>query len=99
METKKELIQQIVIVINILEKDYDITNGILEELHQRYLKALKILEGNKEIQNINIDGGVRAYLDSFSDYTNALLAEMHRAEKLFKELNVWSIELIKFENF
>ena len=45
-----------------------------------------ILKENKDSKEINIIGGVRAYMDSYSDYENPLLGEMHNAEKLSKEL-------------
>ncbi|CAH0159369.1 hypothetical protein FQP34_13120 [Peribacillus simplex] len=88
MDKKKQLIEQIKVVINNLEKDYvnDINSGILQLIYKRYKNALEILENNKDIKEINIIGGVRAYMDSYSDYLNPLLEELHKAEKLNKEL-------------
>lgn len=55
-------------------------------LYIRYKSALEILENDKDIKEINIIGGIRAYLDSYSDYENPLLGEFHKAEKLYKEI-------------
>ncbi|NPC93400.1 hypothetical protein HOO54_14425 [Bacillus sp. WMMC1349] len=88
MDKKKQLIEQIKVVINNLEKDYsnEINSGVLQLIYKRYKNALEILESNKDIKGINIIGGVKAYMDSYSDYQNPLLGEMHKAEKLNKEL-------------
>ncbi|MDO7485882.1 hypothetical protein Q5O89_08560 [Peribacillus frigoritolerans] len=88
MDKKKQLIDQIKVVINNLEKDYsnEITSGVLQLIYKRYKNALEILENNKDIKEINIIGGVRAYMDSYSDYQNPLLGELHKAEKLNREL-------------
>lgn len=88
MEKKKQLIEQIKVVINNLEKDYakDINGGILQLIYKRYKSALEILENNEDIKGINILGGVRAYMDSYNDYQNPLLGELHKAEKINKEL-------------
>ncbi|WP_339229120.1 hypothetical protein [Aeribacillus sp. FSL K6-2833] len=47
---------------------------------------MEILEKDKDIKAINIIGSIRAYLDSYSDYENPLLEELHKSEKLYKEL-------------
>jgi hypothetical protein len=88
MDKKKQLIEQIKVVINILEKDYssEFNSGVLQLIYKRYKNALEILEKNNDIEGINIIGGIRAYMDSYSDYQNSLLGEMHKAEKLNKEL-------------
>ncbi|MBT2647097.1 hypothetical protein J7E52_10250 [Bacillus sp. ISL-34] len=85
---KKQLIDQIKVVINNLENDYynEITSGVLQLIYIRYKNALKALENNKDIRELNIIGGIRAYMDSYSDYQNPLLKELHKAEKLHKEL-------------
>ena len=44
-------------------------------IYKRYKNALEILENDKNIKDINIVGGIRAYLDSYSDYENPLLGE------------------------
>lgn len=88
MDKKKQLIEQIKMVINKFEEDYakDINSGVLQLIYIRYKKALEILENNEDIKEINILGGVRAYLDSYNDYQNPLLGELHKAEKIIKEL-------------
>jgi hypothetical protein len=88
MDKKKQLIEHIKLVINILEKDYsaELNSGILQLIYKRYKNALDILEKYTDIEGINIIGGIRAYMDSYSDHENSLLGEMHKAEKLNKEL-------------
>ncbi|MED4693177.1 MULTISPECIES: hypothetical protein [Peribacillus] len=88
MDKKKQLINQIKVVINNLENDYynEITSGVLQLIYKRYKNALTVLENNKDIRELNIIGGIRAYMDSYSDYQNPLLGELHKAEKLNKEL-------------
>ncbi|KXH78559.1 hypothetical protein [Sporosarcina sp. HYO08] len=88
MDKQKQLIEQIKIVINYLEKDYgtEINSGVLQLIYIRYKNALDILKNNKDIKEMNIIGGVRAYMDSYSDYLNPLLEELHKAEKINKEL-------------
>ncbi|MCM3674558.1 hypothetical protein M3699_11820 [Peribacillus simplex] len=88
MDKKKQLIDQIKVVINNLENDYynEITSGVLQLIFKRYKNALDVLENNEDIRELNIIGGVRAYMDSYSDYQNPLLGELYKAEKLNKEL-------------
>ncbi|EJO5348615.1 hypothetical protein NRP93_002745 [Clostridium botulinum] len=88
MDKNKELVEQIEIVINKLETEYKdkISSGIIKLIYKRYKNALDILENNKDIKQMNIIGGVRAYMDSYSDYNNPILGELHKAEKLNKEL-------------
>ncbi|MEB6548558.1 hypothetical protein MXL46_05480 [Heyndrickxia sporothermodurans] len=88
MDRKEQLTIQIKKVINILERDYcnDIKKDIFQLIYRRYKDALEILENNKDINGINIIGGVRAYMDSYNDYQNPFLEELHKAEKLLKEL-------------
>ena len=88
MDKKKQLIEQIKVVIIKLEEDYakDINSGVLQLVYKRYKKALEILENNEDIKGINVLGGVRAYMDSYNDYQNPLLGELHKAEKIIKEL-------------
>lgn len=88
MDKKKELVDQIKVVINKLETEYKdkISSGIMQLIYKRYKNALDILENNKDIKQINIIGGVRAYMDSYSDYNNPILGELHKAEKLNKAL-------------
>ncbi|MBY6934807.1 hypothetical protein EXM65_02625 [Clostridium botulinum] len=42
--------------------------------------------GNLVSRFCNIIGGVRAYMDSYNYYNNPLLGELHKAEKLNKQL-------------
>lgn len=87
MDMKQKFIDQIKIVIHRLETDYkkDITSGVLKLIYTRYKVALRILEGHKDLKEINLFGGVRAYMDSYSDYQSRLLQEMHEAESIFKK--------------
>lgn len=88
MDKKKQLIEQIKVVIIKFDEDYakDINSGVLQLIYKKYKKALEILENNEDIKGINIMGGVRAYMDSYNDYQNPLLGELHKTEKIIKEL-------------
>ncbi|MFS0761919.1 MULTISPECIES: hypothetical protein [Peribacillus] len=88
MDKKKQLIDQIKVVIYNLEKEFcnEITSGVLQLIFKRYKNALDVMENNEDIRELNIIGGVRAYMDSYSDYQNPLLGELHKAEKLNIEL-------------
>ncbi|MEK3979144.1 hypothetical protein MKY37_08600 [Psychrobacillus sp. FSL K6-2836] len=88
MDKKQQLLEQIKLVINNLQINHvnEINSGILQLLYKRYKDALEILENNKDVEGINISGGVRAYMDGYNNYQHPLLGELHKAEKLFKEL-------------
>lgn len=88
MDKKKVLIEQIKTVIDKLEIEYadEITSGIMQLIYKRYKNALDILENNEDIKQINIIGGARAYMDSYSDYNNPILGELYKTEKLIKNL-------------
>ncbi|MGF7536190.1 hypothetical protein AAGG74_21415 [Bacillus mexicanus] len=88
MDKKEQLSRQVKTVINILEKEYsnEIKKDIFQLIYKRYKKALEVIESNKDLNIINITGGVRAYMDSYNDYQNPLLKELHKAENLLKEL-------------
>ncbi|MDM5358781.1 hypothetical protein ABIE66_002595 [Peribacillus sp. B2I2] len=88
MDKREQLIEQIKLVINKLEKDYcsEINSGVLQLIYKRYKNALEVLENNEDIKEINIIGSIRAYMDSYSDYQNSLLVELHKSEKLNKEM-------------
>ena len=88
MDKEKKLIEQLKVVIKSLEKDYytDINSGIIQLIYIRYINASEILENNKDVKAINIIGGARAYMDSYSDYQNSLLRELHKAEKMHEKL-------------
>nr|WP_239589336.1 hypothetical protein [Metabacillus crassostreae] len=62
----------------------------------RYKNALDILENNKNIEGINIIGGVRSHMDTYNDYQNLLLGEMHRAEKLNENFYKGSCSKIRY---
>ncbi|MFK4388504.1 hypothetical protein CN563_03335 [Bacillus sp. AFS026049] len=85
---KRQLIDQIKVVIKNLEKDYsnEITSGVFQLIYIRYKDALDVMENNEDIRELNIIGGVRAYMDSYNDYLNPLLGELHKAEKINREL-------------
>ncbi|RVT59988.1 hypothetical protein [Niallia taxi] len=89
MGKKKQLIDQIIVLINKLEEEYakDIKSGVLQLTYSRYKNALEILENDEDIKGINISGGVRGYMDSYNGYLNTLLGEMHKTEKLMRELS------------
>lgn len=89
MINKSELQAQITVVLKYLEENYQKNEryGVLELIYNRYRNALQLLDNdtaNKD--NLNILGGTRAYMDSYSDYSNPLLNEMYKAEKLAKQL-------------
>jgi hypothetical protein len=88
MDIKEELLEQIEIVIKKLEMQYEdeINSGIIQLIYKRYMNAIDILKNGKDIKQINIIGGVRAYMDSYNDYNNPLLGDLHKAEKLYKQL-------------
>lgn len=88
MDIKRELLEQIEIVIKKLEMqcESEINSCIMQLIYKRYKNALDILKNGKDINQINIIGGVRAYMDSYNDYNNPLLGELHKAEKLYKQL-------------
>jgi hypothetical protein len=86
MGKNTELCTQIKVVLKVIEEKYQENQrkGVLELIYKRYSKALQLLEKNEKDKNqFNILGGVRAYLDSYSDYDNPLLNEMDKAEVLF----------------
>ena len=88
MDNIHHLKNQITVVINLLNSTYinEIDSGLFQLLYKRYSDALEILEKDRDVHQINIVGGVRAYLDHYTDYENPLLGEMHKAEKLAKLL-------------
>ena len=88
MDIKRELLEQIEIVIKKLEIEYEaeVNSGIMKLIYIRYMNALDILKNGNDVNQINIIGGVRAYMDSYNDYNNPLLGELHKAEKLYKQL-------------
>lgn len=89
MGNKSELFEQIKVVLKLIEENCNENQrkGVIELIYKRYSNALQLLE-NDEVDKgkFHISGGVRAYLDSYTDYNNPLLNEMHKAEKLVEEL-------------
>ena len=81
---KLQLKEQIQTVIRVLEtdklKNYP-NDGMLQLIYKRYLDAQKFLEEDN-LDKIIINGGVRAYLDAFSDYRCRLVEELGKAEDL-----------------
>ncbi|WP_163582824.1 hypothetical protein [Gracilibacillus saliphilus] len=88
MDKKSELCLQIKIVIDYIENNYqsEMKQGVISTILSRYKNALQILKDDKNKDQLNIAGGVMAYLDSYSDYENPLLKEMHQAEELAEKL-------------
>ena len=62
----------------------ELEGGVLNLIYVRYQKACKIIKEQKEDNSvIYITGGIRAYLDSYSDWDNPLLGKMGDVEKLY----------------
>lgn len=83
----KDLENSVKNVIDILENKYanQLNNGILELIYKRYKNAIICLNNN-DLKTIKIAGGVRAYLDSYSDYTHPLVIAMDEAETIYDEI-------------
>lgn len=83
----KDLENSIKKVIDILEKEYSsqLTSGVLELIYKRYINAISCIT-NKDLMDIKISGGVRAYLDSYNDYTCPLVIAMYKAEILYEDI-------------
>lgn len=86
-----EFIRQINKVIPLIEAEFNTSHKPMFELIlKRFMKAKEVVD-NTEPENLKesmfkISGGVRAYLDASSDYTNPILNEMDKAEVLLDEL-------------
>lgn len=69
---------------------YEMPTDMLGLIKKRYYTAKKLIETvpleKLTKEKFNIGGGVRAYLDSASDYMNPLLSEMSKAEQLLEDL-------------
>lgn len=83
----KKLEDSIRKVIDILENQYanQLNKGILELIYKRYKNAMICVNSN-DLKTIKIAGGVRAYLDSYSDYTCPLVMAMDEAETIYDEM-------------
>lgn len=89
MSIKDELYLQVKDVVKLIDEKYkeNERKGVIELIYKRYTNALQLLEDNDiNKEKFYISGGVRAYLDSYSDYNNPLLNEMYKAENLVAEL-------------
>ncbi|ALF27618.1 hypothetical protein [Streptococcus intermedius] len=81
-----DLIEPIEDVIQILESRVEKEpEPVLLTLLSRYQQAKSVIEKNEKITKINIYGGIKAYLDTFSDYSNPLLAKMAKVEEKLKK--------------
>ncbi|OEF99587.1 hypothetical protein BHF71_08520 [Vulcanibacillus modesticaldus] len=78
------------VILQIGEQYRQNPKPILELILKRYRNALDVINNNEPDSlkqgQFNIIGGVRAYLDSSSDYNNPILEEMYKAEQLVKHL-------------
>ncbi|BAL83138.1 hypothetical protein SELR_14300 [Selenomonas ruminantium subsp. lactilytica TAM6421] len=87
LEKREMILQEIEAVIKDMENRYsfiELEGGILNLIYVRYKKAYKIIKEHKEDDSvIYIRGGIRAYLDSYSDWDNPLLGKMGDGEKLY----------------
>ncbi|WP_298844980.1 hypothetical protein [Clostridium sp.] len=89
MTNKDKLCEQLKVVLKLIDEKYkeDQRKGVMELIYIRYSNALQLIRNNEiNKEKLYISGGVRAYLDSYSDYNNPLLDEMDKAEKLVGEL-------------
>ncbi|MCR5438115.1 MAG: hypothetical protein K6F01_01460 [Selenomonas sp.] len=88
-EERKYILEGIVEVIKDMEARYpaiQLENGMLNLIYNRYKLAYKIIEEKKvEDKIIYINGGVRAYLDAYSDWDNPLLVKMGHVEDMYRK--------------
>ncbi|EJQ96052.1 hypothetical protein IGW_01239 [Bacillus cereus ISP3191] len=81
-----ELKKQMNNIIKNLEKENKVKEKkMIDDIIKRYKAAVVVLE-TKELSSLSrldfkIFGGVRAYLDSCSDYDNPILGEMYKVEQ------------------
>ncbi len=87
LEKHKMILSSIEDVIKEMENRYTISeleDGVLKYIYNRYRKAYQFVEEHREDDSIiYIHGGMRAYLDSYSDWNNPLLGKMGNLEKLY----------------
>lgn len=83
-----ELVKQIDVVINMLEirLNAGCEKKILQTIYYRYKLAKEILINCENFNKIRIKGGCKAYLDAYNDYSNPILDEMFKAEKLLESI-------------
>ncbi|MGG0257441.1 hypothetical protein ABEY61_30325 [Bacillus toyonensis] len=80
-----ELKKQMNNIIKGLEKENKVKEKKIDNIIKHYNAAVVVLE-TKELSSLSrldfkIFGGVRAYLDSCSDYENPILDEIHKVEQ------------------
>lgn len=83
------LLKEIDDVIKDLENRYSVIQletGMLNLIYTRYAKSYAVITAKKEAEEVvYINGSVRAYLDSYSDWDNPLLAKMGKVEELYRK--------------
>lgn len=88
-KNRKMMLEGISEVLRDMEERYSTVRlelGILNLIYIRYKNAFEIIKEKKEKEKIiYIYGGVRAYLDSYSDWDNPLLSKMGYVEDLYKK--------------
>lgn len=88
-KNRKMMLEGISEVLRDMEERYStvrLERGILNLIYIRYKNAFEIIKEKKEKEKIiYIYGGVRAYLDSYSDWDNPLLSKMGYVEDLYSE--------------
>ena len=86
---RKMMLDGISEVLRDMESRYSavrLEGGMLNLIYIRYKKAYEIIKDKRENEKIiDIDGGVRAYLDSYSDWDNPLLSKMDYVEDLYSK--------------
>ena len=88
-KNRKIMLDGISEVLRDMEERYStvrLESGILNLIYIRYKKAYEMIKEKRENEKIMyIYGGVRAYLDSYSDWDNPLLSKMGYVEDLYSE--------------
>jgi len=96
MNKLRMFVKQIEIVIPLLEEqNIKRPTSMLELIIKRYKNALIIIQRSDgdviDSKQIHINGSVRAYLETASDYENPIIEEMDKAEELFKQITEYKI--------
>lgn len=88
-KNRKMMLEGISEVLRDMEERYSTVRlecGILNLIYIRYKNAFEIIKEKREKEKIiYISGGVRAYLDSYSDLDNPLLSKMGYVEDLYNK--------------
>ena len=88
-KNRKMMLKGISEVLMDMEERYSTVRlecGILNLIYIRYKNAFEIIKEKREKEKIiYISGGVRAYLDSYSDWDNPLLSKMGYVEDLYNK--------------